>query len=265
MKKWDLDFIEKKEFIAHVKKTIVKYQEKIKGYDLKEFNQNIIDPIKLIFDKMVYKKDWKEIIDSEIYRQKDKANNNDIGYFHQNMFKYIKGCEVPTSGWDIIYENLQGIEIDEDTRVKKIYAELKNKHNTMNSSSASKTYSKMRKQITSDDKSACYLVEAISDKSKDVKWGLRENNERNEHKLIRKISLDRFYALITGDPDAFYKICSVLPSIIEEVIKGDDAIIEKENTVYEEIEEKQKDKNISFEMALYMLAFGDYMGFKKKE
>lgn len=24
-----------------------------------------------------------------------KFNSNDIGYFHQNTFKYIKGCTVP--------------------------------------------------------------------------------------------------------------------------------------------------------------------------
>ncbi|MDR3259271.1 MAG: hypothetical protein LBT51_06600 [Fusobacteriaceae bacterium] len=71
--------------------------------------------------------------------------------------------------------------------------------------------------------------------------------------------------MITGDSNAFHKICSVLPSIIEEVIKDKDAIIEKENTVYEEIEKTQSEKNISFEMALYMLAFGDYIGFKEKE
>lgn len=56
-----------------------------------------IDPIKMVFDKIVYKYSWEEIIGNEIFRQRDKSSNNDIGYFHQNFFKYIDGCEVAKS------------------------------------------------------------------------------------------------------------------------------------------------------------------------
>ena len=90
---WELDFITEKDFTNHVKKTIGKYGEKLESYDLKKFNKNIIDPIKLVFDKTVYRSSWDDIVGSEIFRQRDKSNNNDIGYFHQNMFKYIKKCE----------------------------------------------------------------------------------------------------------------------------------------------------------------------------
>ena len=44
-------------------------------------NKNIIDPIKLIFDKTVYQTSWEEMVGNEIFRQRDKSNNNDIGYF----------------------------------------------------------------------------------------------------------------------------------------------------------------------------------------
>ena len=43
------------------------------------------DPVKLIFDKTVYQASWEEIISNEIFRQRDKSNNNDIGYFHQRI------------------------------------------------------------------------------------------------------------------------------------------------------------------------------------
>ena len=54
----------------------------------------IIDPIKLIFDKTVYQSTWDEIVSNEIFRQRDKSNNNDIGYFHQRIFQYIKNCHA---------------------------------------------------------------------------------------------------------------------------------------------------------------------------
>ena len=69
----------------------------------------------MIFDKSVYQMSWAEIINNEIFRQRDKSNNNDIGYFHQRIFQYIKNCRVPQNGeeggWDVIYENPNGIEI----------------------------------------------------------------------------------------------------------------------------------------------------------
>ena len=48
---WALSFISEENFTDHVKATIEKYGEKLKSFDLKRFNKNIIDPIKLIFDK----------------------------------------------------------------------------------------------------------------------------------------------------------------------------------------------------------------------
>ena len=87
---WNLGFISEEDFKKHVRATIMKYGEKLESYDLKRFNSNLIDPIKLIFDKSVYRTSWEEIVNNEIFRQRDKSNNNDIGYFHQNIFSYSK-------------------------------------------------------------------------------------------------------------------------------------------------------------------------------
>ena len=139
---WNLDFISEEDFKKHVRATIMKYGEKLESYDLKRFNSNLIDPIKLIFDKSVYRTSWEEIVNNEIFRQRDKSNNNDIGYFHQNIFSYFKGCEVPQAGWDVIYRNPDGIQMPDGDIVHTIYVEMKNKHNTMNSASSAKTYLK---------------------------------------------------------------------------------------------------------------------------
>ena len=47
---WNLPFISGENFKKHVQATILKYGEKLEPFDLKRFNGNIIDPIKLIFD-----------------------------------------------------------------------------------------------------------------------------------------------------------------------------------------------------------------------
>jgi len=85
---WPLSFISEDDFLKHVEATIQQYGDKLEPFDLKKFNKNIIDPVKLIFDKTVYKFSWEEIVKNEIFRQRDKSNNNDIGYFHQRIFQY---------------------------------------------------------------------------------------------------------------------------------------------------------------------------------
>ena len=133
---WGISFISENDFIEHVKETIKKYGDKLEPYNIKKFNSNIVDPIKLVFDKTVYQSSWEEIINNEIFRQRDKSNNNDIGYFHQKIFSYIKNCSVPNEGWDVVFENEKKIMLPGDEEVSRIYVELKNKHNTMNSASS---------------------------------------------------------------------------------------------------------------------------------
>lgn len=268
---WELKFISERDFTHHVRATIEKYGEKLESYDVRKFNKNIIDPVKLIFDKIVYQSSWDEIVGNEIFRQRDKANNNDIGYFHQRIFQYMKNCVVPDNGkeggWDIIYKNENGITLPDGDKVKKIYVEMKNKHNTMNSSAAGKTYIKMQSQLLKDDECACYLVEAIAQKSQNIKWETTVDKQKVSHKRIRRVSLDNFYSLVTGQEDAFYQICMVLPETIKSVVKSGEGIKVPHDTVLEELSniasEIGVDSNsLGVEMAVYMLGFSTYNGFK---
>ncbi len=267
---WELDFITREEFTEHVKATIEKYGEKLESFDLKRFNKNLIDPIKLIFDKTVYRASWEEIIGNEIFRQRDKSNNNDIGYFHQRIFQYIANCEVPPNGekggWDVIYKNSDGIPISDTDIVHTVYVEMKNKHNTMNSASAGKTFIKMQNQLLSDDDCACFLVEAIAQRSQNIKWETTVDKNKVGHKLIRRVSMDQFYEIVTGDSEAFFKMCMVLPEIIQEVVDSMGASGVPNDTVYRDLKEwaEQLDEgteDLSVAMAIYMLGFSGYNGF----
>ena len=258
---WNLAFISEEDFFLHVQETIQQYGEKLKPYDLKKFNSNIIDPIKLTFDKMVYHMSYEEIIRNEIFRQRDKANNNDIGYFHQSIFKYIKDCTVPSSGWDVIFSPKEGVDVPECGRVKTVYVEMKNKHNTMNSSASSKTYMKMQGQLLKDDDCACFLVEAIAKQSQNKTWQVSVDGVRQKHKRIRRVSMDEFYSLVTGQRDAFYQMCMILPEVIEKVLSYSGRVAVPHDTVIEELNELAKTKQGSLVLALYMLGFGSYTGF----
>ena len=262
---WGISFISENDFIEHVKETIKKYGDKLEPYNIKKFNSNIVDPIKLVFDKTVYQSSWEEIINNEIFRQRDKSNNNDIGYFHQKIFSYIKNCSVPNEGWDVVFENEKKIMLPGDEEVSRIYVELKNKHNTMNSASSQKTYMKMQHQLLEDDDCVCFLVEAIAKKSQNITWSTTVDKKRVGHKRIRRVSLDQFYEIVTGEQDAFYKICMVLPEVIEKVVKESNDVKIPKDTVLEELEKIADSKNASLVMATYMLGFSSYNGFNVKK
>ncbi len=243
MRDYNLDFISNEDLLKHVKDTVEKYRFEI---DLKSFNANLVDPIKFTFDSKVYNRDIKQVIEHEIARQIDKSNTNHIGYFHQNIFKYIgNDWKVPDKGYDVINENLS------------YYVEIKNKHNTMNSSSSQKTYMRMQNKILENDESTCMLVEVISKSSQNIKWIISIDGRQMSHKNIRRVSIDKFYELVTGDKIAFKKLCEILPQVIEDAI-ADTSVTEAKNTVLCELEGISP--NIL--QSLYLLSFKKYEGFE---
>jgi hypothetical protein len=268
---WRLSFISEENFIKHVKATIDKYGEKLDSFDIVRFNKNIIDPIKMIFDKTVYQSTWEEIVSNEVFRQRDKSNNNDIGYFHQRIFQYISNCHVPDNGkeggWDVIFQKEDGIVLPEGDVVHTVYVEMKNKHNTMNSSAAGKTYIKMQSQLLDDDDCACFLVEAIAKKSQNIKWATTVDGKSVSHKKIRRVSLDQFYALVTGQKDAFFQMCMELPRVIEKVVaEGGEDVKVPHDTVLQELrtianQVGETDENLAMAIAVYLLGFSTYQGF----
>jgi hypothetical protein len=246
MNNYHLSFISNADLFNHVQETVEKYRFTI---DLAEFNKNIIDPIKLTFDAKVYNKNIQEVVESEILRQLDKSNTNHIGYFHQNIFKYFgNGWRVPETGFDVVNDD------------KKIYVEMKNKHNTMNSSSAQKTYIGMQAMLIEKPDATCMLVEVIATKSQNVKWVASINKKQISHERIRRVSIDQFYALVTDEPTAFKQLCEKLPVVIEDVVSS---LSQRSsvNTVFDEL------KKISPTLlkSLYLLAFKKYQGFEQFE
>lgn len=243
IKNYNLNFISDINIFNHVKETVEKYRFKI---DLKKFNKNLIDPIKLTFDSKIYKKTVLDVIESEIIRQIDKSNTNHIGYFHQNIFKYFwNWWKVPEHWFDIVNES------------KNIYVEMKNKHNTMNSSSSQKTYITMQDKIIKSPWSKCYLVEIIATNSQNIPWRVSVDWNSMVNENIRRISIDKFYEIVTWDASAFKKLCEKLPLVLDDVIASltFDPI---EDTVIHEL--KTISPNIL--KSIYLLSFSKYEWFK---
>lgn len=137
----------------------------------------------------------------------------------------------------------------------------------MNSASSGKTYIKMQSQLLDDDDCACFLVEAIAQKSQNIKWETTVDQKRVSHRRIRRVSLDRFYALVTGEQDAFYQMCMILPEVISDVVTNSETKV-PHDTVLEELKNiansiDENDEDVAMAIAVYLLGFNSYYGFAK--
>lgn len=127
--------------------------------------------------------------------------------FDLNNFKSAgNGWCVSKEGFDVANDDLH------------IYAVLKNKHKTTNSSSLRKIYMKMQAKLLDDEQAICYLVESVSEKSENEIWTETLDGYPISHKRIRRMSMDKFYELVFKDPIAFRKLRQKLPEIINDVI-----------------------------------------------
>ena len=87
------------------------------------------------------------------------------------------------------------------------------------------------------------------------------DGQKQKHSRIRRMSIDKFYELVTGEADAFYKMCLSLPNVIKELLEEADTFTVPEDTAFVELKEKAAES--SFELALLMLGFETYSGFKE--
>lgn len=57
MANWNISFISEADLRRLVYDTVCNYEQILSPYGIKEFNSNLIDPVKMLFDKMIYNKD----------------------------------------------------------------------------------------------------------------------------------------------------------------------------------------------------------------
>jgi len=155
----------------------------------------------------------------------------------------------------------QSIDVADGDNVSRVFVEMKNKHNTMNAAASGKTYIRMQSQLLSDDDCACFLVEVIAKQSQNIAWAVSVDGQQKKHKRIRRVSIDKFYELVTGQEDAFYQLCVVLPDIIEKVVSNTASNVIPKDTVIDELQAITSKESGAFALALYMLGFGSYSGF----
>jgi hypothetical protein len=217
----------------------------------KNFYSNKVDTIKLTFDSKFNDIDEEKLIQSEILRQIDKSINNSIGTFHEQILGGIKGFEAG---------NLSGYDIKATDNT--LFADIKNKHNTMNSSAAEALFQKLKRYADDYKQAKCYWVQILAKGSFCELWSGDINGKEYSHSRVYKISGDQFYALLSGQQDAMFQLYKALPSAIKDYLKSvEDTEEIAKNSALEEIKSETKTSKrtvldqITFENYSYYLGF----------
>lgn len=247
-----VDFVTDEHFLSCVKTLHEAYSKAKKNISKKKFYKNKIDTIKLTFDSKFNAIGEKELIESEILRQIDKSINNSIGTFHEQMLGGIKGYEMGNlSGFDI--------KAKDDT----LFADIKNKHNTMNSSSAEALFQKLARYADDYKKANCYWVQILAKSSFREHWKGDLNGKEYSHSRVFKISGDQFYALLSGQDDAFFQLYKALPKAIDDYLKTVNQTDDnKENSALDEISNETEHTQRSIINQITFENYGYYLGFE---
>lgn len=253
MKNKYVDFISDDHFLNCVANLHKAYLKAKNNITKKNFYNNKVDTIKLTFDAKFNDIDEESLIQTEILRQIDKSINNSIGTFHEQILGGIKGFEVG---------NLSGFDVK--AKDDSLFADIKNKHNTMNSSSAEALFQKLSRYADNYKKSKCYWVQILAKNSFCEHWKGDINGKEYSHSRVYKISGDQFYALLSGQEDALFQLYRKLPIVIEDYLNSSDKNQHlKENSALDEIQSKIEITQRTILNQITFENYSYYLGFDK--
>ncbi|PWI28943.1 Eco47II family restriction endonuclease [Flavobacteriaceae bacterium LYZ1037] len=249
-----LNYISDEHLLHCIENLYNSYQKAKANISKSKFYKNKIDTIKLTFDSKFNDLDEETLVKTEINRQIDKSINNSIGTFHEEILGGVDGYEIgKLSGFDIK-------AIDET-----LFADIKNKHNTMNSSSAESLFQKLATYADTYKNAKCYWVQILAKGSFCEKWFSEINGKEYSHSRVYKISGDQFYALITGNKKALFELYSILPKVINDFLKTKEEQAGIGNSALKEISESSKKSKRTILNEITFENYSYYLGFDKLE
>ncbi len=253
MKNKYVDFISDEHFLYCVGNLHKAYLKAKNNITKKNFYSNKVDTIKLTFDAKFNDIDQESLIQAEILRQIDKSINNSIGTFHEQILGGIEGFEVgKLSGFDIKATD------------NSMFADIKNKHNTMNSSSAEALFQKLSRYADDNKKAKCYWVQILAKSSFCELWKGEINGKEYSHSRVYKISGDQFYALLSGKENAFFQLYNNLPIAVNDYLNSiEKNKILKENSALDEIKTETKTTKKTILNQITFENYSYYLGFDK--
>jgi hypothetical protein len=248
-----ISFVSDEHLILCIENLHKSYLKAKKAITKKSLFSNKVDTIKLTFDSKFNDISEEKLVEAEILRQIDKSINNSIGTFHEQILGGINGFEIgKLSGFDV--------KAIDDT----LFADIKNKHNTMNSSSSEALFQKLAKFADTHKKSKCYWVQVLAKNSFCELWKGDINGKEYSHSRVYKISGDQFYELLSGEKNALFNLYKVLPTAINDYLQSISTKANKNsNTALKEIKTEIESSKRTIIDQITFENYSYYLGFDK--
>ena len=197
-------FLNEKCFKRHLTNLIDTTKEEAK------FDFSAIDPFSMLFKMFLGKTTFEGYLKNEKIRQDEKALQNKVGEFQQNIITCIKG-----------WERIDVVDVKNDK--SKIICEVKNKYNTMNAGGRVEVYDRLNHLLNSEYKGyKGFLVEIISKNKREYNdvytpsdSKIKTHKPKNEK--IRVIDGKSFYYMITKNENALKEIYDYIPVALTEI------------------------------------------------
>lgn len=202
-----LPYISDQDLMLHVNKLVQAAKSAESKVDKNPY-KNIIDPFSALVDAARQGIGLDVWMEQEKSRQIQKAFQNAVGEFHQSIIGSMPGWRNagPGGSYDVINEET------------KIIAEIKNKHNTMNSTSQPGTYDKLAGWLDFGKSGyTAYVVEIVpkTPKPYSVPFTPSERKiKRQTRDNLLRIDGRSFYAQASGYENAIEMLYKVLPTIL---------------------------------------------------
>jgi hypothetical protein len=215
---YDIKFITYEKLFNICKNIVYAVQTSVDNKE-KTLYKNIIDPFSALFDASLYNISLTEWLRIEKIRQIQKTLQNEIGNFHQTILGSIDDWEDLGKG---------GV-VDIINKEKRIIAEIKNKFNTTKGNHKIVIYDDLKSLLNEKYIGyTAYYVSILTKKRVNRPYTPSDNKikeKRYENKNIIEIDGKSFYAMVTEDKDALYKLYRILPKILSDILKNDDSKI----------------------------------------
>lgn len=207
-----LPFIDDRDLEKAVQHVFLSFTSSLEDVDI---HKNTLDPFSAFLESSFSEVSFDEWVLKEKQRQAQKTFQNAIGDFHQMV---IGSCY----GWKDL--GIAGI-LDVCSSKKKILAEIKNKHNTMNSGSSVEVYNKLASMLSMpeyrDYQGYCVKIIPKSKKGISIKEFAPSDskNKGSCPKNPRILETDgrTFYSLVTDQENAIEMLFNSLPKVIESI------------------------------------------------
>ncbi len=206
-----LEFISNEQFFNHVS-TMVNAVKIAKTKVEKNPYSSVVDPFSALVDASIQEISIDDWMKQENARRIQKALQNAIGEFHQNILGSMKGWENAGRGGSYDVRNAD----------KRIIAEIKNKYNTLNANGYIAMYNTLANHLDYGDKGfIAYYVAIITKKPSPYNKIFappRMGQRMASREDLRMIDGKSFYTLASGDPNALAKLYNALPQALAHVL-----------------------------------------------